>query len=71
MIRKGNKNQEQEKTLANLNTLFKGRNDSINSIEGYGSMILEAKRKTAKELKEQEGTGLKYYHLNNCFKDYQ
>ena len=59
MIRKGMKNQEQEKTLANLNMLFNGRNDAINFIEGYGSMILEAKRKAAEYLKEQERTGLK------------
>ena len=59
MIRKGNKNREQEKTLANLNILFNGRNDAINIIEGYGSTILEAKRKAAEELMEQEGTGLK------------
>ena len=59
MIRKGMKNQEQEKTLANLNMLFNGRNDAINFIEGYGSMILEAKRKVAECLKEQERTGLK------------
>ena len=59
MIRKGNKNREQKKTLANLNILFNGRNDAINIIEGYGSTILEAKRKAAEELMEQEGTGLK------------
>ena len=59
MIRKGNKNREQNKTLANLNILFNGRNDAINIIEGYGSTILEAKRKAAEELMEQEGTGLK------------
>ena len=58
MIRKGNKNQEQEKTLKYLNILFNGRNDAISFIEGYGSMILEAKRKAAEELKEQDGTGL-------------
>ena len=52
MIRKGNKNQEQEKTLKYLNILFNGRNDAISFIEGYGSMILEAKRKAAEELKE-------------------
>ena len=39
--------------------LFNGRNDAINFIAGYGSMILEAKRKTTEKLKEQEGTGLK------------
>ena len=59
MIRKGNKNQEQEKTLKNLNMLFNGRNHAINFIEGYNSMILDAKRKAFEELKEQEGTGLK------------
>ena len=56
MIRKGNKNQEQEKTLKNLNMLFNGRNDVINFIEDYSSMILEAKRKASEKLKEQRGT---------------
>ena len=59
MIRKGNKTQEQEKTLKNLNILFNGRNDAIYFTEGYGSVILEAKRKAAEELKEQGRTGLK------------
>ena len=31
-IRKGNKNQELEKTLANIKILFNGRNDAINFI---------------------------------------
>ena len=31
-------------TLSNINGLFNGRNDAIKSIEGYNSMILEAKR---------------------------
>ena len=39
--------------------LFNGRNDAINFIEGYGSMILEAKRKADEELKEKDRTGLK------------
>ena len=39
--------------------LFNGRNDAINFIEGYGSIILEAKRKADEELKEKDGTGLK------------
>ena len=58
-IRKGNKTQEQEKTQENLNVLFNERNDAINFIEGYGSMILEAKKKASEELTEQEGTWLK------------
>ena len=41
--------------------LFNGRNDAINFIEGYGSTILEAKRKAGQKLKEQEGTGLKIF----------
>ena len=39
--------------------LLNGRNHAINFIEGYNSMILDAKRKAFEELKEQEGTGLK------------
>ena len=62
-MRKEKKTQEQEKTLANLNVLFNGRNDAINFIEGYGSMILEAKRKAAEEPTEQDGTGLKILTL--------
>ena len=59
MTRKGNKNLEQEETLKNLNMFFNGRNDAINFIEDYGSVILEDKNKAAEELKEQEGTGIK------------
>ena len=58
-IRRGNKTEKQKDTLANLNTLFNGRNDAINFIEGNGSMILEAEKKTAEDLAEQDGTGLK------------
>ena len=58
-IREGNKTEKQKDTLANLNMLFNGRNDAINFIEGYDSMILEAEKKTAEDLAEQDGTGLK------------
>ena len=58
MIRKGNKTQKQEKTLANLKMLFNGINDAVNFID-YGSMILEVKRKAADEATEHSGTGLK------------
>ena len=44
IVRKGNKNHEQQKTLANLNMFFNGRNEAINFISGYDSMILEAKK---------------------------
>ena len=55
IIRKGNKNAEQRKTLANINILYNARNNAIKFIEDYGSRILEAK----KLAREQEGTGLK------------
>ena len=35
---------------------FNERNDSINFIENYGSMILEARKRA---VEEQDGTGLK------------
>ena len=53
-IRKGDKNEEQKKTLANINILFNARNNATKFIEDYGSMILEAKR-----LAKQEAKGLK------------
>ena len=55
IIRKGNKNARQRKTLANINMLYNARNDAIKFIEDYSSMIIEAK----KLVREQEGTGLK------------
>ena len=67
MIRKG-KNQEQEKTLANINILFNGRKDAINFIEGYGSMILETRKKAGflklekRLLKNKKEQNLKYYY---------
>ena len=64
VIRKGNKNAEQRKTLANINMLCNARNDAIKFIEDYGSMILEAK----KLAREQEGTGLKMLTPNQMLK---
>ena len=54
-LRKGNKTQEQRKTLVNLNMLFNGRNGAIKFYDDYSSMILKAKKMTA----EQGGTRLK------------
>ena len=59
MMRKRNKNQEQEKTIKIPNMLFNSKNNIINFIEGYSSMILEAKRKVSEEIKKQDGTGIK------------
>ena len=42
-IRRGNKNANQKRTLANINILFNARDNAIKFIEDYGSMILEAK----------------------------
>ena len=44
-IRKGNKNAEQKKILANINMLYNARDSEIIFIEDYGSMILEAKNR--------------------------
>ena len=64
VIRKGNKNAEKRKTLANINMLYNARNDAIKFIEDYGSMILEAK----KLAREQEGTGLTILTPNQMLK---
>ena len=64
IIRKGNKNDEQRKTLANINILYNARNNAIKFIENYGSMILEAK----KLAREQEGIGLKILTPNQMLK---
>ena len=63
-IRKGNKNPEQRKPLANINVPFNARDSAIKFIEDYCSMILEAK----KLAKEQEGTGLKILTPNQMLK---
>ena len=63
VIRKGNKNANQKKTLANINIHFSARNNAIKFIEDYGSMILEAKK-----LARQEGEGLKILTPNQMLK---
>ena len=64
IIRRGNKNVNQRKTLANINIHFNVRNSAIKFIEDYSSMILGAK----KLAKEQEGTGLKILTPNQMLK---
>ena len=44
VIRRGNKNANQKKTLANIKIHFNARNNAIKFIEDYGSMIIEAKK---------------------------
>ena len=65
IIRIGNKNDYQKRTLANINTLFNARNNAIQFIQDYGSMILEAKRLA---IEEQEGKGLKTLTPNQMLK---
>ena len=62
-IRKGNKDANQKRTLANINILFNARDNIIKFIEDYGSMILEAKR-----LVKQEGEELKILTPNQTLK---
>ena len=50
-IRRGNKNANQKRTSANINTHYNARNSAIKFIEDYSSMIVEAK-KLAKEQEE-------------------
>ena len=64
MIRRGNKNASQKRTLANINIHYNARNSAIKFIEDYSSMILEEK----KLAKEQEGTGLKILTPNQMLK---
>ena len=44
MIRRGNKNASQKRTLANINIHYNARNSAIKFIEDYCSMILKAKK---------------------------
>ena len=65
VIRKGNKNAEQRKTLANINMLYNARSDAIKFIEDYGSMILEAKKLAGEDRK---GVGIKILTPNQILK---
>ena len=65
IIRIGNKNDNQKRTLANINMFFNARDNAIRFIEDYGSMILEAKR-LAKV--EQVSKGLKMLTPNQMLK---
>ena len=64
-IRIGKKNDNQKRTLASINMFNNARDNAIRFIEGYGSMILEAKRLV---IEEQEGKGLKILTPNQMLK---
>ena len=53
IIRKGNKNDNQKRTLGNIKMFYNARDNAIKIIEDYGSMILDARRLA----EEQKGTG--------------
>ena len=65
IVRKGNKNFRQKRTISNIENHFNARNSAIKFIEDYGSMILEA-RKLARE--DQKGEGLKILTPNQMLK---
>ena len=54
IIQKENKNDNQKRTLANINMFYNARGNAIKFIEDYGSMILEARRLAKEEQNEQE-----------------
>ena len=65
IIRIGNKNDNQKRTLANINIFYNARDNAIQFINDYGSMILEAKRLA---IEEQYGKRLKILTPNQMLK---
>ena len=61
-----NKNNNQKGTLANINIFYNARENAIQFIKDYGSMILEVRRLAMEE--EQEGKGLKILAPNQMLK---
>ena len=46
--------KNEKKTLANIDKCFNGRNDAIKFVDGYVSIILEAKRKLNQNHQKQK-----------------
>ena len=65
LIRIGNKNDNQKRTLANINVFYNARDNAIQFIHDYGRMIHEAKDQA---LKEKFGKGLKILTPNQMLK---
>ena len=65
LIRIGNKNDNQKRTLANINVFYNARDNTIQFIHDYGRMILEAKNQT---LEDKFGKGLKILTPNQMLK---
>ena len=64
-IRIGNKNDNQKRTLANINVFYNARDNAVQFIRDYGGMILEARNRA---LEEQFGKGLKILTPNQMLK---
>ena len=65
LIRKGNKNNNQKRILANINVFYNARDNAVQFIHDYSRMILEAREQA---LTEQEGEGLKILTPNQMLK---
>ena len=65
LIRIGNKNDNQKRTLANINVFYNARDNAIQFIRDYGGMIYEARNQA---LEEQFGKGLKILTPNQMLK---
>ena len=65
IIRIGNKNNNQKRTLANINIFYNARENAIQFIKDYSSMILEAR---SLAIEEQKGKGLKILTHNQMLK---
>ena len=65
LIRIGNKNDNQTRTLANINVFYNARKNAIQFIQDYGRMILEAR---GQALIEQYGKGVKILTPNQMLK---
>ena len=65
LIRIGNKNDNQKRTLANSNVLYNARDNAIKFIQDYGRMILEAREQA---LIKKYGKGLKILTPNQMLK---
>ena len=61
----GNKNDNPKRTLANINIFYNARENAIQFIKDYGSMILGAR---SLAIEEQEGTGIKILTPNQMLK---
>ena len=65
LIRIGHKNDNQKRTLANINVFYNARDNAIQFIRDYGGMVLEAKNQA---IEEQFGKGLKILIPNQMLK---